>query len=156
MITIKVTQIIHQPIEEVYAFLACYENDIHWRTGVKQMRQDRPGLAQAGMITHEVMHFMGRKAVTVARITAAEQYQRTAFCSVEGPVKAWGQRLFESSGNGTRFTYQLNLEPAGLMRLLSPLVQIMFQHQLQKDITRLKRFLEEPLTRATASQARPV
>ncbi|MVM31137.1 hypothetical protein GO755_13935 [Spirosoma sp. HMF4905] len=142
MITIRLSTVIQRSVADVYDFLGCYENDIHWRTGVVDMQQNTSGTARIGMETREVMTFMGSRTVTTANVIAAETNRRTAFRSVEGPVKAWGQRLFEKHPTGTRFTYELNLEPTGILALLSPIVGYLFRQQMTSDLSKLKLQLE--------------
>jgi uncharacterized membrane protein len=142
MITIRVSTYIQRPIDDVYAYLGCYENDVHWRTGVVAMKQSLPGTAMTGMKIWEVIALMGRKAILTAEIIAAEPNRRTAFRSVDGPVKARGLRLFETHSGGTHFTYKLSLKANGMMDLLLPVVGYVFRRQLTKDLLKLKQQLE--------------
>ncbi len=148
MITVSVTQIISRPPAEVYTVLGCYDNDPYWRTGVLAMKQDVPGPPRVNMRTHETMLFMGRKEVFIADVVAAEPDRRTAFRTVSGPVKAWGQRLFEPHPAGTRFTYEAHVELAGALKLLSPLVRLLFRAQMKKDLVRAKNLVEGEKTAA--------
>jgi uncharacterized membrane protein len=142
MITLRTTKLIHRPLHEVYAFLGCYENDVHWRTGVLSMRQDRPGPPSVPMQTREVMQMMGREVVFIADVVAVEPNRRTAFRTVQGPMRAWGQRLFEPHPEGTRFTYEAHVELPGGWKVFSPLVRVMFRQQMEKDVMRAKQNLE--------------
>lgn len=151
MITVRVTQIIGRSPAEVYAVLGCYDNDPRWRTGVLAMKQDSPGPPRVNMRTHETMLFMGKKEVFVADIVVAEPDRRTAFRTVSGPVKAWGQRLFEPHPAGTRFTYEAHVELEGVMKLLSPLVRLLFRQQMKKDLFRAKKLVEGEKTVAGLS-----
>ncbi|GAB3946467.1 hypothetical protein GCM10028805_17040 [Spirosoma harenae] len=142
MMTIRATTFIQRPIADVYTYLGCYENDIHWRTGVIKMKQSVRGIAQTGMYTQEVVRFMGYQAMTTAEVTAAELNRRTAFQVIDGPVKAWEQRHFEKRRNGTHFTYELTVGTTGFLKVLSPIIRLLYQRQMANDLSILKQKLE--------------
>ena len=87
------------------------------------------------------MRSMGRTAVTVGEVLEYSP-SRTAFRSLSGPVPCEGSREFVQGPAGTRFTYSLTLRPAGLLRLLEPLLRAVFARQVRADLRRLKLHLE--------------
>jgi uncharacterized membrane protein len=133
---------IERPVAEVFAFAGAYENDPRWRSGVVEMRQDPPGNPCVGTRTRELMRVFGRRQVTVAKVVGYEPNERTAFESVEGPIPVRGYRAFETSKEGTKFTYELSAELSPLYRLLSPILAPGLRRQVSGDLRRLKALLE--------------
>jgi len=94
-----------------------------------------------GARTRETMRSMGRIVVTVAEVTEYSP-SRTAFRSLSGPIPCAGCREFSAAPAGTTFTYSLTLRPTGLLRVLEPLLKLVFARQVRADIRRLKHQLE--------------
>ena len=99
------------------------------------------GSPAVGVTTRETMRSFGRRAVTVAHITEYGE-GRTAFRSISGPVSCEGMREFVMIPFGTRMTYSLTLYPKGLLRLIEPLLAVVFRKQVAGDMRRLKDILE--------------
>ena len=142
MFTVTVSEDIMRSPGEVFAFAGDYRNDPAWRTGVAEMVLVGASSPTVGVRTQETMRSMGRTAVTVAEITAFAE-SRTGFRSISGPVPCEGTRDFVSTTSGTRMTYSLTLRPKGFLRLIEPLLAVVFRKQVAGDMRRLKRLLEE-------------
>jgi hypothetical protein len=127
--------------EVVFAFAGDYANDTQWRTGVLAMVYETSGAPAIGARTRETMRSMGRTVVTVGEVTEYSP-TRAAFRSLSGPVSCDGSREFAGSPNGTKVTYSLTLRPAGLLRVLEPLLRVALSKQVQRDMRRLKQRLE--------------
>jgi hypothetical protein len=50
---------IKRPADLVWMYVADYGNDTSWRAGVGQMHPSRPGPAQVGVTTHELLRLLG-------------------------------------------------------------------------------------------------
>jgi uncharacterized membrane protein len=132
---------IGRPPEVVFAFAGDYANDPAWRKGVLGMAYETPGPPAVGTRTRETMRSLGSTAVTIAEVTEYSP-TRTAFRSLSGPIPCTGSREFASTSTGTRFTYSLTLRPAGVFRVLEPLLKRVLTGQIQADVRRLKQRLE--------------
>lgn len=141
MFTISVSKDIQRPATQVFEFAGDYANDPAWRAGVIQMTYEGSNSAAVGVRTRETMRTFGRTAVTVAEITEYSS-TRTAFRSLSGPVACEGSREFITNPLGTKFSYSLTLYPSGAVRVLEPLLRIVFQRQAKADLQRLKAHLE--------------
>ena len=141
MFTVSCSAEIQRPLDEVFAFAGDYANDPSWRAGVLAMVYETAGPPGVGSRTRETMRSMGRTVVTVGEVTEYSS-ARTAFRSVSGPVPCEGSREFAIRPGGTTFTYSLTLRPAGLLRLLGPLLRAAFARQVRGDVRRLKERLE--------------
>lgn len=141
MFTVLYSEEIRRSPEVVFAFAGDYSNDPLWRTGVVSMVYETSGPPGVGARTRETMHSMGRIAVTVGEVTAYSP-TRTAFRSLSGPVPCDGSREFAASPMGTKFTYSLTLRPTGFLRVLEPLLRLVFAKQVRTDVRKLKFHLE--------------
>jgi Polyketide cyclase / dehydrase and lipid transport len=59
---------INRPADQVWAYVADYGNDTSWRASARQMHPSRPGPAQVGVTTHEVLRLLGLTFRTDASI----------------------------------------------------------------------------------------
>lgn len=134
---------IDRPVETVFAYACNYQNDPTWRKGVIEMTQTAQGEPCVGMRTQEVMRSYGRNVTTHAQVTEVIPNRRTAFRSTSGPVQVMGCRVCERDGAGTRFTYELSGELDPIFSLLWPLVGKSYLNQINEDLRRLKRVLEQ-------------
>lgn len=129
--------------EEVFRFVANYDNDTQWRKGVARMSQSPGGETGVGTTTHEEMEFLGRRYVTVARITAFEPDRRLDWTSIEATTPVSGWRKVEPEGRGARFTQMVAADLQGVYRWFSPLMVGMFKKQMTQDMINLKHLLEQ-------------
>jgi hypothetical protein len=141
MFTVTCSEEIRRTPRAVFAFAGDYLNDPLWRAGVLSMEYEAGGAAAIGVRTREAMRSMGRTAVTIAEITDYSP-ARTAFRSRSGPVPCSGSREFVASASGTSFTYSLTLDPGGFLRVIEPLLRVVFARQVRNDLRRLKQHLE--------------
>ena len=132
---------IGRPPNVVFAFAGDYANDPAWRAGVQCMEYETSGPPAVGTRTRETIRSLGGTAVTVAEVTEYSP-SRTAFRSVSGPIPCAGSREFVATPSGTRFTYSLTLRPAGVLRVLEPLLKRVFARQVRADVRRLQHRLE--------------
>lgn len=140
MFTISFSEEIHRPLEEVFLFAGDYANDPVWRTGVTGMTYEGGTSAAVGIRTRETMRSLGSTAVTIAEITEFS-ISRTAFRSISGPVACEGSREFVGTPEGTRFSYSLTLHPKGFLRVIEPILKLVFLRQVKADLRKLKHHL---------------
>ncbi|WP_128543541.1 SRPBCC family protein [Larkinella soli] len=143
MITVRHSELIRLPLADVYGILACYDNDLLWRSNLSQINQDAPGMARTGMRLRQEIRLFDQRITVQAEVTAAAPNRRTAYVSVDGPVELWEQRIFERVEKDTRLTYELSVELKGWQRLMAPLLISQLQRQFRADLLRLKQLLEE-------------
>jgi carbon monoxide dehydrogenase subunit G len=135
---------IDRPATEVWAAIADYAFDLQWRNGLREMAPDPPGGPELGTKVHEVLHSSGRDFVADTVVTELEPGVSYRFAG-EGTIGAvsGGRRVATTNGQrGAEFTYEIELEPRGFMRLLGPVLGPMARSGLKKDLERLKELLE--------------
>ncbi len=135
---------IARPAADVWAAIADYDFDLQWRNGLREMTPDPPGGPAPGTKVHEVVRSSGRDFIADTVVTELEpgaSYRFTGEGTIGGVA---GARRVESDGadGSAVFTYEIELEPKGIMRLLGPLLAPMVRSGLKKDLGRLKQLLE--------------
>ena len=109
------TIMINRPSAEVFAFFTTPDNDLRWRTGVKDIHAH--GEPEAGAVIHQtVAGPLGRGIAADIEITAYEPTSLYAFQVVAGPARPQGEFTFTPSGDGTEVRFSLNAELTGLKK----------------------------------------
>ena len=135
---------ISQPPERVWEAVADYAYDLRWRKGLIDMTPDPPGGPAVGTKVHEVVRNSGREYVADTVVTESEPGVAYRFegSGTIGGLK--GGRRVAPAGEGVAvFTYTIELEPRGSMRLLRPVLGPMVRSGLKKDLQTLKSLLED-------------
>ena len=129
---------------EVWGAIADYGFDDQWRRGLRDMTPDPPGPPQVGTKVHEVVRSSGRDFVADTVVTEVEPGRSYRFAG-EGTIGgvSGGRAVEPAAGTGAVFTYRIELEPRGGMRLMAPLLGPMVRAGLRKDLRTLKAKLED-------------
>jgi quercetin dioxygenase-like cupin family protein len=132
---------IDRPVQEVFAYIANYTNDVRWRK-VVSMTQVPAGETGIGTVTREVIDFFGRRYVTVATITRFERDTCLFWESTESAFPIGGWRVTEPENGGTRFTEVVTADIEGMMRLFAPLMVGALRKQMRAEVAALKQQLD--------------
>jgi quercetin dioxygenase-like cupin family protein len=133
---------INRPPEDVFRFVANYNNDTRWRQGVARMTQSPLDKTEVGTVTHEEKDLLGQRFVVIAKITAFEPDRRLDWASVESAIPVKGYRLVEPEGSGARFTLVIKGKLQGIYRWLAPLMMYTLRKEIAQDVAKLKAILE--------------
>jgi hypothetical protein len=108
------------------------------------MTPDPPGPAAVGTRVHEVVRYTGREYVadaTVTELVPGISYRFAGTGTIGGI--AGGRRVEpRAQGRASVFTYEIELTPAGAMRILRPILGPMTRSGLRRDLASLKELLE--------------
>jgi len=128
----------------VWDAIADYGFDLEWRKGLREMTPDPPGPPASGTRVHEVVRTSGRDYVADTVVTDVDPGVSYRFEGAGTIGGLSGGRAVRADGPGTGavFTYTVELQPKGGMRLLRPLLGSMVRSGLKKDLHKLKAILE--------------
>lgn len=133
---------IRRPAEEVFAFLADFQNVPRWNYAIKQTWKTSPGPARVGA-TYRQTRTVPRGGDEGFEITVFDPPGRLAVQGQIGPFHAKASYLLEPTGGGTRLTNNVELEPASaLLRLIGPLTGPRVKTAVARNLGTLKRLLE--------------
>jgi uncharacterized protein YndB with AHSA1/START domain len=135
------TVTIQLPVETVFAYVVDGENCQAWRPGVIDIT--RVSGAGAGAIYRQgVRGPMGRRVDADYTITHTEPNRLIEFQTIAGPVRPRGRYTFESLGDATRLTFELDAELGGLRGLLLGSTVARTMNAEVRTLDRLKEVLE--------------
>jgi uncharacterized membrane protein len=158
----RVTHSIDLPVraEEAWAVIADYPRDTEWRTGVRSMSAEPPGPVAVGTVTVEHLRFGGRTYRNVARVVGVEPGRSIDWCTTDGADARGRRAVAPLTDASCRVTLELDVRPAGVERLLTPILARMLARNLRNDLTRLGQMLGASAGGREAAgdppQARPV
>jgi hypothetical protein len=134
---------IDQSPSRVWEAIADYSFDIKWRKGLREMTPDPLGGPAAGTKVHELVKTSGRNYVADTVVTDLDPGVSYRFAGSGTIGGLSGARTVQpDGGTGAVFTYEIELEPKGGMRLLRPVLGPMVRSGLKKDLRKLKVLLE--------------
>jgi carbon monoxide dehydrogenase subunit G len=146
MIKLQVSDVIHRPVETVFAFATDPEKSRLWQTekvvSEKTLAADSQGKARKvrtvsglGLKTDFDMGIAesepGRKIVS--NITGGGSY---------GHLSGKGNWLFDGVPEGTRVTFDWEVELSGLLKLSAPVFTPLARRTLRRDLANLKKVME--------------
>jgi Polyketide cyclase / dehydrase and lipid transport len=136
---------IARPPSEVWNAIADYSFDREWRKGLTDMTPEPPGGPAVGTKVHEVVRNSGREYVADTVVTSLDpgiSYEFSGSGTIGG---LRGGRSVHASqgGESSVFTYDIQLQPKGGMRLLRPILGPVVRSGLKKDLQTLRAALED-------------
>ena len=143
MAQFKTSIVIHRPVEVVFAMVSNYQNSPLWVTGALEHQKMSPGPIGVGTVIRTAGHFMGQRVEATRTVIAYEPHARYAFRSDYRQVPFTTTFVFEPLQYGTQLTATVEGEPIGLYRAAMPLILSLIRQQLDGDLRRLKKLLEE-------------
>jgi hypothetical protein len=143
MAQFKTSILIQRPVDVVFAMVANYQNSSRWVSGALEHQQVTPGPIGVGTIIRTRGHFMGRQIETTRTVIAFEPPVRYAFRSAYQQVPFTNTLVLDPVSTGTRLTATVEGEPTGLYQAAMPLILSLIRQQLEGDLRRLKKLLEE-------------
>jgi len=144
--------VINRPVEEVFAYVGDQRNGPKWQSGLVEVRLMTDGPPGVGTRHTFVRNFMGRKMEAANEYIAYEPDKRITFKTTSGPVPLEASYLFESTAAGTKLTSKIDMQAAGLSRLVEPLIAAGLRREMRVALAKLKYLLEH---RVVATSSHP-
>jgi len=138
----KNTVTIRRPVEEVFAFLADFENVPRWNHAIESTTKTSSGPVGVGS-AYRQMRSEPRRSEEGFEVTVFEPARRLAIEGEIGPFHARAEYLLESIEGATRLTNAVELEPASAVsKLLAPFAGSRIKTAVAENLGVLKRLLE--------------
>ena len=141
MATFQNTLTIRRPVEDVFAFLADFENVPTWNYAILETRKTSPGPVGVGT-TYRQLRSLPDRSEEGFEVTVFEPTTRLEVHGDIGPFTATIGYLLASVGDGTRLSNVVDLSAPGAVRLLAPLAASRVKAAVAANLDTLKRLLE--------------
>jgi uncharacterized protein YndB with AHSA1/START domain len=142
MQTFENTVTIHRPAEEVFAFLADFENIPAWNYAIEQTSKASAGLVGVGTRYRQTRSVPGRSTEEF-EVTVFQPASRLAIHGQIGPFQATISYVLEAAAGATRLVNTVELDPSqARLRLLAPVVTPRIKAAVAQNLAKLKLVLE--------------
>ena len=141
MIQHEVTLHLKRPVEQVFAFLADYQNLRTWQSDLIENEQLTEGPLRVGTRFREVRRTGPGKSEIQGEITDFEHNKRFSTKTSTKPQVTVSYSL-EGENGETRLNYKFVMLTSGVMRLLEPLMAGAIKKDTELDFQKLKHILE--------------
>jgi uncharacterized protein YndB with AHSA1/START domain len=138
------TVMINRPQQDVFDYLADGTHNREWRDGVLEISRTSVDDGKGATYRQILAGPGGRRIDGDYRVTVFEPPRRLEFQVTAGPARPTG--VFELSADGegaTRVRFSLDVEPTGMMRLMTPMITRTMRHEVAQ-LDNLKAVLERP------------
>jgi uncharacterized protein YndB with AHSA1/START domain len=136
------TVTIQRPAEDVFAFLADFENIPKWNYAIEQTSKTSAGPAGVGTRYRQIRALPAR-SVEDFEVTAFEPDRRLAIRGQIGPFQAVISYVLEREAGATRVVNAMELSPSHAMpKLLAPLAAPRIKAAVAQNLGQLKLVLE--------------
>ena len=134
---------IERPIEDVFAYITNFENNPKWQNGMVSCTfTTEPPVGEGSRYT-QVAQFMGRTIESKFLVTKFIPNERVEFETTESTFPIQIVRMVSPTSSGTLVRAIISGEPDGMMKLFTPLAQVMMRRPIEADYARLKVILEQ-------------
>lgn len=114
---------VDKPPRQVVDYLRDFSHASDWDPGTLACAPLDPGPAREGSRWHNVSQFLGRRAELTYRLERSLP-DRLTFIGENEAARSIDDLTFEPAGEGTRITYQADIQLRGAGRLADPLVRL--------------------------------
>jgi len=115
------------PVEEAFDYLADFSRTAEWDPSVEEASRLTPGPVGMGSRFKVIVSVLGRRIPLEYRITDFERPSRLVLSGGDPSIRSVDEITFVSRGDGTRVTYEANLELIGIHRFADPILDLLIQ-----------------------------
>jgi uncharacterized protein YndB with AHSA1/START domain len=135
---------INRPSAAVFDYLADGTNNRDWRAGVVEIRRTTQAEGQGASYRQVLTGPGGRRIDGDYRVTVFDPPRRLEFVVTAGPARPTGVfELSENPDQSTSVRFALDIQPTGLMKLMTPMIRKTMRTEVTQLDT-LKEVLERP------------
>jgi len=142
MQTFENTVTIQRPAEEVFAFLADFENIPRWNYAIEETKKASAGPVGVGT-RYRQTRSVPRRSVEGFEVTVFEPARRLAIDGQIGPFQATISYQLEAVAGATRLVNNVELDPSHpMLRLAAPLATSRIKAAVAQNLSKLRLVLE--------------
>ena len=144
MIHLIAITLIERPVDQVFDFISTPENDYRWQYGTLAAAAFSERRDRMRTFFRSIGHLMGRRNLGTFEITQFETDKTYGFRSLSGPVHSTTSYHLENLGGRTRISISIRASIPNFFHITEKLLSKTMEIQLDEDVARLKKILEEP------------
>ncbi len=133
---------IHRPVDEVFDFVADERNEPRYNPQMRRAEQTSAGSIGVGTTFRAESMSRGRPVEMTITFTDFERPRRLSSATHLSTMDIQGTLTFDPVPQGTWMRWSWNLEPRGMLKLMTPVVALVGRRQERSIWTGLKRYLE--------------
>jgi hypothetical protein len=142
MARIESSLLVHQPLEDVFAFLNACESHLKFIPRMTQLEQTSPGaFGKVGTTLSGMLNYFGIRIPVQYEIIEHEFNHRLAMKGQMGPFFFKDGYILEAKGDTTEIWFWLELMPTGWAKILSPFAGLIGKVHAWESLRNLKREL---------------
>ena len=135
--------LIERPAGIVSAYVCDPANAVTWHGNIKSAEWKSEPLVHVGSRVAFVAEFLGRTLEYTYELAEVVPGEKLVMRSIEGPFPMETIYTFEETRDGhTRMTLRNHGEPAGVSKLMAPMIATAMRSANEKDLAKLKTILE--------------
>lgn len=142
MIKTRKTITIDRPIDEVFDYMAHFENDMEWRNELLEIERVSVPPIGEGVVYRQRVQYEGYEGVETFEIVDFEPNRRLAFEGRTGDILAHGEYRFTPEDGHTRVDVSAEMELSEALEPIEPVIADVVQSQGERDLEHLKDILE--------------
>jgi len=128
------TVTINRPARDVFDYLADGTHNRDWRNGVLEIEKTTAAEGAGASYRQVLAGPGGRRIQGDYRVTVFDPPRRLEFVVTAGPARPSGAfEITETAEHSTRVRFVLDVSPAGLMKLMTPMIT----RQMRSEVTQL-------------------
>jgi carbon monoxide dehydrogenase subunit G len=132
---------VKRPIEDVFAYLADFENVPSWNYAIAETEQTSDGPVGVGTTYRQVRTLPSRSEESF-EVTVYEPHRSLGLSGTLGPFSAELEYHLEPFERGTRVTNEVGLQPRGILGMVGQLTSSRVKEAVADNLAELKRILE--------------
>ena len=135
--------LIERPPGIVSVYVSDPANAPSWHANIRSAEWKSEPRVHVGARVAFVAEFLGRKLEYTYELAEVVPGEKLVMRSVEGPFPMETVYTFEETRDGhTRMTLRNHGEPAGMSKLMAPMIATAMRNANEKDLAKLKEILE--------------
>ena len=135
--------VIERPPGIVSAYVSDPANAPAWHANIRSAEWKSEPVVHVGSRVAFVAEFLGRKLEYTYELAEFVAGEKLVMRSVEGPFPMQTIYTFEETRDGhTRMTLRNHGEPAGVSKLMTPMIATAMRSANERDLAKLKHILE--------------
>ena len=140
---IDVSATVDVPAEAAFAYVADFERNPTWQSGVVSAEFTSEGPVGEGSTYRQTAKFLGQTIETAFEVTRFEPGRLVRIESTGGTFPIQVTRRVTPVEGGARVSATIEGQPGGLFGLLGPLLRWVTRRRIERDYARLQRVLAE-------------